>query len=89
MCFQDTCDAPCDGYTYYTDEQIRDLLLQGIADIEFQREALSVQGIQECSVTEIIAFVKPLEMQIPQVLFVGCQRTESNPKAQLNALTPT
>jgi hypothetical protein len=32
--------------TYYTDDRIRDTLLQGIADSDIRREALSVKGIQ-------------------------------------------
>ena len=55
------CGTRYEGYTYYTDDRIRDTLLQGIADIDIRREALSVRGIQEHPVTDIIAFVETRE----------------------------
>ena len=36
-----------EGETYYTDEMIRDVLLQGIADVDIRREALSVLGFEK------------------------------------------
>ena len=60
-CSADGCNTPYEGYTYYTDDRIRDTLLQGIADIDIRREALSVKGIQEQPITEIIAFVETRE----------------------------
>ena len=60
-CSVATCAAPIEGITYYTEEQIRDVLLQGIADVDIRREALSVQGIQERTVPDIIAFVETRE----------------------------
>ena len=55
------CEAEYSGTTYYVDEMIRDVLLDGIADIDIRREALSVEGMQTKSVNEIIAFVESRE----------------------------
>ena len=43
------------------DEMIRDVLLDGIADIDIRREALSVEGMQSKSVNDIIGFVESRE----------------------------
>lgn len=58
---------------YYTEQRIRDVLLDGIADIDIRREALSVEGIQSRSTNEIIHFVETRETardanQAPDVL---------------------
>ena len=55
------CIQHYSGETYYTDEQIRDVLLNGIADTDIRREALSVEHIQSRSVNDIISFVETRE----------------------------
>ena len=57
QCTNAECNQEYTGQTYYTDEMIRDVLLDGIADTDIRREALSVEGIQRCPVNDIIAFV--------------------------------
>ena len=56
------CNERYHGKTYYTDERIRDVLLTGIADVDIRREALSVEGVQQQSINEIIAFVESREI---------------------------
>ena len=62
-CGADNCGAAYayEGETYYTDEMIRDVLLQGIADVDIRREALSVLGIQQYPLNDIVAFVETRE----------------------------
>ena len=55
------CDNAYNGEVYYTDEVIRDVLLNGIADIDIRRDALSADDIQEKPVTDVIAFVENKE----------------------------
>ena len=55
------CNGPVDGDTYYTDYVIRDVLLNGVADSDIWREALSTQGILEKTVAEVIAFIENRE----------------------------
>ena len=57
-CANEGCNAEYTGQTYYTDEMIRDVLLDGIADTDIRREALSVEGIQRRPINDIIAFVE-------------------------------
>ena len=58
----DTCYEEYTGTTYYTDERLRDVLLNGIADLDIRREALSVNDIQQRSIREIIGFVESREI---------------------------
>ena len=62
-CGADNCgtEYAYEGETYYTDEMIRDVLLQGIADVDIRREALSVLGIQQYPLNDIVAFVETRE----------------------------
>ena len=53
------CNEPYTGETYYTDEQAHDVLLNGIADTDIRREALST--IENETTNEIIAFVESRE----------------------------
>ena len=46
----------------HTDERIRDVLLNGIADIDIRREALSSENIHNRPINEIIAFVEAREI---------------------------
>ena len=46
---------------YYTNEVIRDVLLNGIADLDIHRDALSTNNIQKRPLTEVIAFVENKE----------------------------
>ena len=55
------CKSSYSGDVYYTDEVIRDVLLNGIDDLDIRREALSTDGIQSKSVTDVIAFVESRE----------------------------
>ena len=55
------CRADYSGLTYYTDEMIRDVLLDGIADIDIRREAQSIEGMQTKPINDIIAFVESRE----------------------------
>ena len=55
------CNNTYNGEVYYTDEVIRDVLLNGVADIDIRREALSTEGIQIKPITEIIAFIETRE----------------------------
>ena len=55
------CETVIDGETYYTDERIRDVLLNGIADIDIRREALSSENIHDRPINEVIAFVETRE----------------------------
>ena len=60
-CSDPDCGRDYTGETYYTDEVIRDVLLNGVADTDIRREALSVEGIQKQSINDIIAFVETRE----------------------------
>ena len=55
------CNADYSGLTYYTNEMIRDVLLDGIADVDIRREAQSVEGMLNKSINEIIGFVESRE----------------------------
>ena len=55
------CNTPYVGETYYTDERIRDVLLDGIADLDIRREALSTDNIQSKSINDVITFVESRE----------------------------
>ena len=57
-CAACNCKTTFCGETYYTDEVIRDVLINGIADMDIRREALSAERILEKSVTEIVAFIE-------------------------------
>lgn len=57
-----TCNNVLTGETYYTDERIRDVLLNGIADLDIRREALSSENIHNRPINEIIAFVEAREI---------------------------
>ena len=56
------CNNELTGQTYYTDERIRDVLLNGIADIDIRREAFSSENIHDGPINEIIAFVETREI---------------------------
>ena len=55
------CHAPFTGEVYYVDEVIRDVLLNGIADIDIRRDALATEDIHRKSVNELIAFIESRE----------------------------
>ena len=55
------CNTAYQGEVYYTDEVIRDVLLNGIADVDIRRDALSADDIQTRPVTDVIAFVENKE----------------------------
>ena len=55
------CYAPFTGEVYYVDEVIRDVLLNGIADIDIRREALATEDIHRKTVNELIAFIESRE----------------------------
>ena len=55
------CNTRVSGEVYYTDEVIRDVLLNGIADMDIRREALSAEHIQTKPVTDVIAFIESKE----------------------------
>ena len=57
-----TCKVELSGDTYYTEEAIRDVLLNGIADLDIRRDALSCDGIQKKSTNEVIALVESKEI---------------------------
>ena len=46
---------------YYTDDAVRDVLLNGISDVDIRREALSADGMQRRPVNEVIAFIENKE----------------------------
>ena len=52
------CNTAVTGSTYYTDEVIKDVLLNGIADSDIRREALSTEGMLAKSINQIVAFVE-------------------------------
>lgn len=70
------CDTALSGETYYTDEAIRDVLLNGIADLDIRREALSSDGIQTRSIADTIAFVETRETA-----------RDANPSSSVSALS--
>ena len=55
------CSIAYTGSTYYTDEVIRDVLLNGIADNDIRREALSTDQILSKPLTDMITFVESRE----------------------------
>lgn len=55
------CNNAINGDVYYTDDVIRDVLLNGISDMDIRREALSTENIQTKPVTDVIAFVETRE----------------------------
>lgn len=55
------CRTAYQGDIYYTDEVIRDVLLNGIADIDIRRDSLSSDNIQTKPVTDVIAYVENKE----------------------------
>ena len=55
------CQTLINGEVYYTDDVIRDVLLNGISDIDIRREALSTDSIQTKPISEIIGFVETRE----------------------------
>ena len=56
------CNTQIKCEVYYTNEVIRDVLLNGIADSDIRREALSSEGIQAKPIPQVIAFVKSREI---------------------------
>ena len=52
------CDTAIYGKTHYTDEVIRNILLNGVADSDIRRKALSAEGMQAKAVTEVITFIE-------------------------------
>jgi len=57
-----TCNNAVTGEVYYTDEVIRDVLLNGIADSDIRREALGSEDIQVKSIAQVIAFIESREI---------------------------
>ena len=70
------CDTAVYGKTYYTDEVIRDVLLNRVADSDIRREALGAEGMQAKAVTEVIAFIESREIA-----------RNANPTSSLSALS--
>ncbi|XP_066924129.1 uncharacterized protein [Clytia hemisphaerica] len=70
------CESEVVGDVYYTDEVIRDVLLNGISDMDIRREALSTEGIQTKPITDIIGFVETRETA-----------RNANPLASVSALS--
>ena len=68
------CQAPYTGETYYTNERIRDVLLNGIADLDIRREALSADDINKRSINDVISFIEARETA-----------RNANPSANLSA----
>ena len=60
-CSANGCDTEYSGHVYYTDEVVRDVLLNGIADVDIRREALSADGMQQKPVNDVIAFIETRE----------------------------
>lgn len=58
--FKISCDE-CDAEVYYTDEAIRDVLLNGIADSDIRRDALGAPDIQTKTVSDVIGLVEGKE----------------------------
>ena len=56
------CHTQYTGETYYTEERIRDVLLNGIADLGIRREALSTDNVHKWPINDIIAFVQAREI---------------------------
>ncbi len=56
------CGTECSGDVYYTNDAIRDVLLNGIADIDIRREALGTTDIQDMPINNVIAFIEGREM---------------------------
>ena len=56
-----TCKVELSGDTY-TEEAIWDVLLNGIADLDIRRDALSCDGIQKKSTNEVIVLVESKEV---------------------------
>ena len=71
------CDAPVAGEVYYTDEVIRDVLLNGIADSDIRREALSSEDVQVKPIAQVIAFIESREIA----------RNANSPSSSLSALS--
>ena len=46
----------------YTEDAIRDVLLAGICDIDIRREALSMSGIHDKTINEVISIIESKEM---------------------------
>lgn len=55
------CDTAYSGQLYYTDEVVRDVLLNGVSDVDIRREALSTDGMQHKPINEVIAFIESKE----------------------------
>jgi len=55
------CQAAFNGNVYHTDEIVRDVLLNGIADVDIRREALSAYSMQKKPINEVIAFIESKE----------------------------
>lgn len=55
------CTTVMHGDVYYTDEAIRDVLLNDIAEMDIRREFLSTEKIKTEPITDIIAFVETRE----------------------------
>ena len=55
------CSTTHAGQIYYTDEVVRDVLINGIADVDIRREALSADGMQKKPINEVIAFIESKE----------------------------
>ena len=70
------CDEPYTGSTYYTEERLRDVLLDGIADNDIRREALSVTDIHTKTINDVIAFVESREIA-----------RDANPSSGVSALS--
>ena len=56
------CHTQYTGETYYTEERIRDVLLNGIANLDIRREALSTDNVHKWPINDIITFVEAREI---------------------------
>ena len=62
--FTTSVKCPHDSYIKadYTEEVIRDVLLAGICDLDIRREALSMAGVLEKTVNDVISIIEAREM---------------------------
>ena len=48
------CEATYEGSTLYTDDRVRDVLLDGIAYVDIRRDALSITRVERMPINDII-----------------------------------
>ena len=78
------CDTIVTGQTYYTDERIRDVLLNGIADMDIRREALSSENIHNRPINDIISFVEAREIARNASPSVGISSVSEYRRSRVN-----